>query len=139
MSPLSNLLSRIVTPFFKSGEKYSFEECRISPSNATSLLEVLRGNQIKLTQTILFRIFFTIYRKPDIFFNNHSLPLLKVIYPKYSKHWSYTVAHTFDCVCNKMLNHGLNHGFFLSLFKLIPSPIHCIVYVLAYSNLISRF
>ena len=48
---LSNLLSRIVTPFFKSGEKYSFEECRISPSNATSLLEVLRGNQIKLIHT----------------------------------------------------------------------------------------
>ena len=25
----------------------------------------------------------------------------KVIYPKYSKHWSYTVAHTIDCVCRK--------------------------------------
>ena len=46
------------------------------------------------------------------------------IYTKYSKHWSYTVAHTIDCVCSKMLNHGLNHGLFLSLFKLIPSPIH---------------
>ena len=28
----------------------------------------------------------------------------------------YTVAHTIDCVCSKMLN----HGFFLSLLKLIP-------------------
>ena len=35
----------------------------------------------------------------------------KVIYPKYSKH--YTVAHTIDCVCSKMLNHGLNQGLFL--------------------------
>ena len=51
----------------------------------------------------------------------------KVIYPKYSKHWPYTVAYTIDCVCSKMLNHGL----FLSLFKLIPCPIHWIVYVLA--------
>ena len=29
-----------------------------------------------------------------------------------------------DCVCSKMLNHGLNHEFFVSLFKLIPCPIH---------------
>ena len=38
-------------------------------------------------------------------------------YLKYSKHWLYTLAHTTDCVCSKMLNHGLNHGSFLSLFK----------------------
>jgi hypothetical protein len=25
----------------------------------------------------------------------------KVIYTKYSKHWPYTVAHTFECVCIK--------------------------------------
>ena len=36
----------------------------------------------------------------------------KVMYPKYSKHSSYTVAHTLDCVCSKMVNHGLNHGLF---------------------------
>ena len=24
---------------------------------------------------------------------------VKVIYPKYSKHWPYTVAHTIECVC----------------------------------------
>ena len=30
----------------------------------------------------------------------------KGIYPKYSKHWPYTGAHTIDCVCNKMLYHG---------------------------------
>ena len=41
----------------------------------------------------------------------------KVIHPKYSKHWLYTVAHIIDCVCSKILNHGLNHGLFLSLFK----------------------
>ena len=63
----------------------------------------------------------------------------KVIYTKYSKHWPYTVAHTFECVCSKMLNHGLNHGFFLSLFKLISCPIHWIVYVLAYFNFLFEF
>ena len=47
--------------------------------------------------------------------------LPKVIYPKYSKHWPYTMAHTIDCVCSKILNHGLNHGIFLSLFLLIPT------------------
>ena len=54
-------------------------------------------------------------------------------------HWSYTVASTINCGCSKMLNHGLNLGFFLSLFKLIPCPIHWIVYVLAYWNFISEF
>ena len=39
----------------------------------------------------------------------------KVIYPKYSKHWPYTVAHTIDCVCSKILNHGLNLGLLFSL------------------------
>ena len=48
----------------------------------------------------------------------------KVIYPKHSKNWPYSVAHTIDCVCCKMLNHGLNHVLFLLLFKLIPCPIH---------------
>ena len=63
----------------------------------------------------------------------------KVIYTKYSKHWPYTMAHTIDCVCIKMLNHGLNHGLFISLFKLIPCPMHWIIYVLAYLNFIFEF
>ena len=32
-------------------------------------------------------------------------------YPKYSKHYPYTMAHTIDCGwCSKMLNHDLNRG-----------------------------
>ena len=65
--------------------------------------------------------------------------LSNVVFTKYSKHWPFTVAHTIDCVCSKMLNHGLNHGFFLSLFKLISCPIHWIVCVLAYLNFIFEF
>ena len=42
---------------------------------------------------------------------------LKVIYPKYSKHWPYILAYTMDCDWSKMLNHGLNHGLFLSFFN----------------------
>ena len=57
------------------------------------------------------------------------VPKPKVIYTKYSKHCPSTVAHTIDCMCSK-INHGLNHGFFLSLFKLILCPIHWIVCVL---------
>ena len=45
----------------------------------------------------------------------------KVIYPKYSKHLPYSVAHTIDCVCSKMLNHGLNHGFFFHFPILYPA------------------
>ena len=63
----------------------------------------------------------------------------KVIYPKYSKHWPYTVVHTIDCVCSKILDHSSNHGLFLSLFKLILYHIHWIVYVLAYLSFIFEF
>jgi hypothetical protein len=54
----------------------------------------------------------------------------KLYIPSTLKHWPYTMAHTIDCVCSKLLNHGL----FLSLLKLIPYPIHWIVYVSAYSE-----
>jgi hypothetical protein len=38
-----------------------------------------------------------------------SMPILlqQSVYPKYSKHKLSTVAHTIDCVCSKILNHGL--------------------------------
>ena len=48
----------------------------------------------------------------------------KVIYTKYTRHGLSTVAHTIDCVCSKILNHGLNNRLFpiwlfLSLFKVL--------------------
>ena len=46
----------------------------------------------------------------------------------------YCVTHNWLYV-QKMLNHGLNHGFLISLFNLIFCPIHWIVCVLAYSYL----
>ena len=49
--------------------------------------------------------------------------LTKVIYPKYSKHWLYTVAHTIGCVWSKMRNHGSKHVLFLTLFKLVQVKI----------------
>ena len=63
----------------------------------------------------------------------HNKPATKVIYPKYSKHWTYTVAHTIDCGCSKMISHGLNHELFLSLLR---CPIYWIVYVLTSLNII---
>ena len=48
---------------------------------------------------------------------NSSLLSKLYIYPKYSKHWLSTVADTINCVCNKILNHGLNHELLFSLFK----------------------
>ena len=64
------------------------------------------------------------------YIQNTNAPLVKVIHPKYSKHWSYPLAHTIDCVCSKMLIYGLNHGLLYSLFKLIPCHLHWIIYVL---------
>ena len=58
----------------------------------------------------------------------------KVIYTKYSKHCPYTVAHTIDCVCSK-INHVLNHGLFISLFKLLSCHIHWIGYVFSLFNI----
>ena len=46
---------------------------------------------------------------------------IKVIYPKYSKHWPYIVAHTIDCVYSKMLNHGVNPGVFSYFSSLYPA------------------
>ena len=41
------------------------------------------------------------------------------------------LCHTHNWLCvQKMLNHGLNHGFYLLLFKLISCSIHWIVCVL---------
>ena len=37
----------------------------------------------------------------------------KVMNPKYSKHCLPTVAHTIDCMCSEILNHGI----LFSLFK----------------------
>ena len=46
----------------------------------------------------------------------------KGIYPKYYKHWSYTVAHTINCVCSKMLNHGWTHGVISFTFQAYTPP-----------------
>ena len=63
----------------------------------------------------------------------------KVLNPKCSKYWIYTVAHTIDCVCSKMLQLGLSHGLFRSFSKLIPCPIHWIGSVLANLDFIFEF
>ena len=62
-------------------------------------------------------------KKPKKATSDHCDAGAKVIYTMYSKHCPYTVAHTFECVCSK-INHGLNHGLFISLLKLILCPKH---------------
>ena len=39
----------------------------------------------------------------------------KIMYPKYTKLWLSTI----DCVCSKILNHGLNYGFIIFTFQVI--------------------
>ena len=63
----------------------------------------------------------------------------KVIYTKYSKHRPYTLAHTIDCVCCKMLNHGLNHGLFFFHFSIAYILPHWIENLLGYLNFIFSF
>ena len=52
-----------------------------------------------------------LYNEYSSIFNHSS----QVIYPKYSKHWLSTLAHTIYCVCSKISNHGL----LFSLFKFL--------------------
>ena len=47
--------------------------------------------------------------------NVDQLSSIPKLYPKYSK--LFTVAHTIDIMCSKILKHGLNHGLSFSLFK----------------------
>ena len=63
----------------------------------------------------------------------------KVIETKYSKHWPYIVAQTFDCVCSKINNSWFKSMIFILLFKLMPCPIHWMVCLLAYLNFILEF
>ena len=49
-------------------------------------------------------------------------PYCKVIYTKYSKHWPYTVAHTFDCVCSKMNISWFNPWFSFYFSSWYPAP-----------------
>ena len=58
------------------------------------------------------------------FLNNLDLSSKLYIPSTLNLNLTYIVAYTIDCVCSKMLNHGLNHGFFLSRFMLIPCLIH---------------
>ena len=46
----------------------------------------------------------------------------KGIDTKYSKHWPYTVAHTFDCVCSKINNSWFNQWFSFYCLSLYPAP-----------------
>ena len=41
------------------------------------------------------------------------------VYPKYSKHWLSvsSVAHTIDCVCSKILNHGIKSWVIIFTFQ----------------------
>ena len=51
------------------------------------------------------------------------------------------MAHTIDCVCSKMLNHGLNHmGYFFQFSSLYPALyIELYMCYVVYSNLIIEF
>ena len=48
--------------------------------------------------------------------------MIKVIDTKYSKHWLYTVAHIFDCVCSKINNSWFNPWFSFYFSSLFPAP-----------------
>ena len=114
-----------------------------SKSSTNSKISHLQVNKPKPQWRTAWMIFPV--QKSSLYLKNYLVSILlyesrfKVIHPKCSKHWPYTVVSPIDCGCSKMLNHGLNHGFFLSLFQLISCPINWIVGVLAYLNLIFEF
>ena len=45
-----------------------------------------------------------------------------LLWTKYSKHWPYTVAHTFECVCSKINNSWFNPWFSFYFSSLYPAP-----------------
>ena len=103
--------------FYRSNHAFMFPI--IVPLNRMNLKEkkvTIQGFSIKLFLSI----------NQYIHFCQGFLDTTKVIYPKYSKHLPYTVAYTIDCVCSKILNHGLIMDFFFhfsSLYKIIFSRI----------------
>merc|ERR1711971_337225 len=48
----------------------------------------------------------------------------KVLHPKYFKHLPYTVAHTIDCVCSKMLNSWFKSWVISFTFQVFWMKIH---------------
>ena len=68
----------------------------------------------------------------------HFLECAKVIYTKYSKHWSYTVAHTIDCVWKNVKSWFKSWVFpFTFQAYTLPNTLNCIV--LVYLNFIIEF
>ena len=87
---------------------------------------------------------------PPSYIPSHSAYLLDLEYfyntyyycAHYTQSYIFQVLQTLTLYCgihnwlrSKMLNHGLSHGLFLSLFKLIPCSIHWIVHVFHISYL----
>ena len=72
----------------------------------SNLLKYIQTNRPKLHSTFFLNgaILFILFSKGAVSISHTLLHVKsKVIYPKYSKHWLSTVAHTIDCVCGKMV------------------------------------
>ena len=60
-----------------------------------------------------------------LLFGAFSLIFGKVIHTKYSKHWSYTVAHTFNCVCTA-IPYRESTGFLQGIPCVVFPPLHAL-------------
>ena len=97
------------TVFFQSLQDWWCLTHRSSSSVNSNIFKVLFKTS-KRSSSIGRSHYLTYSWIPNILFFITRRNKGKVIYPKYSKHWLSTVAHTIDCVCSKILNHCLNHG-----------------------------
>ena len=95
---------------------------QIFTRNAKNYLDLLFLNFCNFWHTTLVKGQESYYNQPS----NLSSALVehkgKVIETKYSKHWPYTVAHTFDCVCSKTNNSWFNPWFSFYFSSLYPAP-----------------
>ena len=63
----------------------------------------------------------------------------KVIYPRYYKHWLYTLAYTFDCVCFRDRSQAtLSFIFYVPVLKMLQAPF-CTIFVFPIFHLPKKY
>ena len=116
---IKNLNRHYIQSFILTKQKIEEVQLRIQKKSQLQLPYFLNLCSIEINASLFLNLLGTTFRALVILTNQkierYELPA-KVIHPKYSKHWPYTVAHRIDC--SKMLNHGLNH----EIFEYCPRP-----------------
>ena len=107
--------------FLSNGYSWAFTYVMLMVLTPYTAKKLVVG--IKFLQLVSFSMVLSVFRLHPSKAVGHIVQTAhttKVIHPKYSKHWLSTAAHTIDCVCSNLLNHGVLFLLikFLGWFKL---------------------